>query len=184
MTTAEQTLGQRLGVTAPITPLRFQIARLIKEYPSPGAEKVEDWLLDVANVRGAGFVLRNPPRDPSFQAPPLEELSNEELAAAICQTNRLDRPQMLRAAAQLISGCLVSAESMVFIAHRERVELVLAELARQALHVEPSHPVWSEISTRLGKIPAPRSPLLHWTRLALPIPDARGVNAVGWRLIA
>ncbi|HBA82616.1 MAG TPA: hypothetical protein DCZ95_00850 [Verrucomicrobia bacterium] len=153
-------------------------------YPSPGAATCEDWLLDVANVRGADFVTRHPPRDPNFQAPAEKDLSNEELVVAICRTDRLDRPQMLRAAAQLVSRNLVSAEKLIFMAHRERTELVLAELARQALHVKPPHLVWAAISDQLGNTPTPRSPILHWTRLALPIPDARGINAVGWRLIA
>jgi hypothetical protein len=180
----KNTLAARLGVTTPITSLQFRLARLIKDYPSPGATTCEDWLLDVANVRGASFITRNPPRNPAFQAPPESDLSNEELVAAICRTDRLDRPQMLRAAAQLISQGRVASGRVVLAARREQADRVLAELARQALRVHPSHPVWSEISNQLALAPAFRSPIMHWSRLAVPIPDKRGINAVGWRLIA
>lgn len=178
------TLARRLGVTTHVSPLRFRLERLRREHPSPGAPCLEDWLLDVANARGARFVTRRPPAAPDFIPPPPEAFSNEELVVAICQPHNLDRPQMLRAAAQLISMQAVDARALLAAARRERVEPVLAELARQALRVAPEHSLWRALAAGLAHIPAPRDPILHWTRLAVPMPDARGCNAKAWILIA
>jgi hypothetical protein len=106
------------------------------------------------------------------------------LVVAICQPHNLDRPQVLRAAAQLISRQTVNVEILLSTARRERAELVLAELARQALHVAPEHPVWRALNGALAHVFAPRDPILHWTRLAVPIPDERGCNAKAWKLVS
>jgi hypothetical protein len=164
--------------------LRIRLAGLMRAYSSGGAQCLEDWLLDVANARGARFVIRWPPASADFVAPPLSLLSNEELVVAICQPHNLDRPQMLRVAAQLISMQAVNVEILLAVARRERVELVLAELARQALHVAPEHPVWRALHGALAHVFAPRDPILHWTRLAVPIPDERGCNAKAWKLVS
>jgi len=156
----------------------------MRENPSPGAQCLEDWLLDVANARGARFVTRWPPASPSFMPPPPATLSNEDLVVAICQPHNLDRPQVLRAAAQLISMHAVNAEILLFTARRERAELVLAELARQAQRVAPDHPVWRVLNAALTRVCVPRDPILHWTRLAVPVPDERGCNAKAWNLVS
>ena len=184
MINSRSTLAQRLGVTVHVSSLRFRLERLMREYPSPGAQCLEDWLLDVANARGASFVTRCPSASPDFMPPPLATLSNEDLVVAICQPHNLDHPQMLRAAAQLISMQSVNAEILLSTACRERAKLVLAELARQALHVAPEHPVWRALNGALACVFAPRDPILHWTRLAVPIPDERGCNAKAWKLVS
>lgn len=178
------TLARRLGVTVHVSPLRLRLEDLMRAHPSPGAQCLEDWLLDVANARGARWVTRWPPASPDFLPLPSAGLSNEDLVTAICQVHNLDRPQMLRAAAQLISMRAVQAETLLAAARRERAELVLAELARQALRVAPEHPVWRALNAALAQMRAPREPLLHWTRLAVPIPDERGCNARGWKLLS
>lgn len=184
MTTKCSTLAQRLGVTVHVSPLRFRLVCLMREFPSSGAQCLEDWLLDVANVRGARFVSRWPPADPDFSPPPRATLSNEELVVAICQPHNLDRPHMLRAAAQLVSMQAVNTDALLASARRERAELVLAELARQAIHVAPEHLVWHKIYQAISHLPTPQSPILHWTRLAVPIPDERGCNAKFWKLVS
>ena len=184
MTPENSTLAQRLGVTVHVSALRIRLADLSRAYPSAGAQCLEDWLLDVANARGACFVTRWPPASADFAPPPLSLLSNEELVVAICQPHNLDRPQMLRAAAQLVSMSAVNAEILLATARRERAELVLAELARQAMHVAPEHPVWCALTVALTHVAPPRDPILHWTRLAVPIPNKQGYNAVGWKLVA
>ena len=178
------TLAQRLGVTVHVSPLRVRLAKIMREFPSAGAQCLEDWLLDVANARGAWFVTRWPSASPDFTPPVLTTLNNEELVAAICQPNNLDRPQMLRAAAQLVSMQAVNGDVLLATSHRERADLVLAELARQAVHVAPDHLVWRKICHSLSGLPTPRSPIMHWTRLAVPIPDKRGCNAISWKLVA
>jgi hypothetical protein len=178
------TLAERLGVTVHVSPLRFRLAELMRKFPSVGALRLEDWLLDVANARGARFVTRWPPASPDFTPPPPAILPNEELVVAICQLQNLDRPQMLRAAAQLISMQAVDPDRLLLAAQRERAALVLAELARLARQINPEHAGWNKIHQALAALPRPASPLLHWTRLATPIPDERGCNAKAWKLVS
>jgi hypothetical protein len=138
----------------------------------------------VANARGSRVVRAPSEIAPTFDPPDLAAFDNEELVVAICQINCVDRPQMLRLAAQLISRGVVDLRRLRLLAERERAEPVLAELARQALKVEPAHETWREIA-RMFRDEAPlREPLLHWTRLAEPIMARRGCNPVGWRLVA
>ena len=77
--------------------------------------------------------------------PPERLLSNEDIVVAICQPQELDRPQMLRLAAQFISRKAVKVLDLIRLARRERADRVLAELARQALKVDPQHEIWREI---------------------------------------
>lgn len=176
-------LAQRLGISRHISPLRFKLKRLAGKNDSPKAVCLEDWLVNIANARGACVVMPFAAAC-DFIPPTEEDLLNEELVAAICQPENLDRPQMLRLAAQLITGHAVNVKKLCLIARRERVERVLAELARQALRVEPAHTEWNAILTMFGSELPFREPLLHWTRLAEPVMGPRGYNAVGWRLVA
>lgn len=179
-----QPLARRLGLAVHVSPLRMRLRRLMSEYPSPDPGCLEDWLLDVANARGVRSVTRTVSLDVRFRPPEPHLFSNEELVAAICQPHNLDRPQILRAAAELVSRGAVDTAQLIGAVRRERADRVLAELARQALHVEPTHPVWSAVLAALASSPPLRSPLLHWTRLAFPVPDARGVCGLAWRLVA
>lgn len=185
MQNPEQTLAKRLGMTVHESPLRRKLLGLEQVFPSADAACLEDWLLDVANARGARIVIRRHGPGFQFQPPPLAQLSNEELVVAICQLQGLDRPQLLRLAAQLISRRAVAYAPLKLAAERERVEGVLMELARQALKVDPNHDLWGRLARELNdRRRLRRGPLLHWTRLAEPIPMASGCNAQGWRLIA
>jgi hypothetical protein len=78
----------------------------------------------------------------------------------------------------------VEAAKLRLIAERERVGPVLAELARQALRVAPRHPTWRAIHDCFGAETRLREPLLHWTRLAEPIPKDGKCDAAEWRLVA
>ncbi len=179
-----QPLARRLGVTVHVSPLRMRLRRLMTEHPSAGAGCVEEWLLDVAQTRGVRSVTRDIHPPAGFRPPSLSELSTEELVAAITQPQNLDRPQILRAAAELVSRGAVDPFVLAATARRERADRVLAELARQALHVEPAHFVWRALAGALGDVRPLRSPLLHWTRIAFPVPDERGVCRGTWRLVA
>lgn len=180
----QQTLAQRVGRTVHVSPLRYKFDSLRREFPCPPTSCIEDWLVVVANARGARVVV--PPYDvgSAFVGPPFERLTNEELVVGMCQLNCLDRPQMLRPAAQLISRGAVRLQPLRRIAERERAQPVLAELSRQALKVAPQHPLWLAISDLFrGERPL-REPLLHWTRLAEPIMKDGRCNAAGWKLVA
>jgi hypothetical protein len=179
-----QRLAERLGVTTHVSPLRYKLETLRQAFPNSRGLCLEDWLLDTANFRGARVVVREFTPDPEFRPPPAEVLSNEELVTGICLLQNMDRPQMLRVAAQMISGKKVDTSRLILLAKRERTEVVLFEMARQALKVEPAHSLWLSILKTLQKKYYTQSPIIHWTRLAEPVPDARGCNAQKWKLVA
>ena len=139
--------------------------------------------MDVANARGARVVTRNP-EPVGFAAPERGQLPDEELVVGICQLQCLDHPQMLRLAAQLISRETVDVHRLQLVARRERADRVLAELARQALRVDPTHRTWRALYDAFGSLPRLREPLLHWTRLAEPVMRNGRCNAETWRLVA
>jgi len=179
-----QRLADRLGVTVHVSPLRIRLGHLMKQYPSSGARNLEDWLLDVANRRGARIVVRaNAPEPSAFMAPPSNELSQEDLVVAICQPNGLDRPQLLRLAGQMISGGRIDIQRLIATAIRERAEPVLKELARQALKVDPHHPAWTALAAAFARTRPTRDAVLHWTRLAEAVPVGGRCNAASWRLV-
>lgn len=184
MRTAEQLLAQRLGTTVHVSPLCMKLKRLRREYPSPSAASREDWLVDVANERGARIVCREErPSDASINVP-RTELNDEELVVGICLLQNADRPQMLRLAAQLISRQALNLQQLCHCAERERVGIVLAELARQALKVDAEHAAWRAIAERFARARPPRDTLLHWTRLSEPVMKNGRCNAREWRLVA
>ncbi len=179
----EQILAKRLGKSWHASPLRYKFRRLQEKYPAPHSNCVEDWLIDVANARGVRIIMRPDSRLEEFTPPDINILSLEELIVGICQLQCLDRPQMLRLAAQFISRGVVDLKMLFLVAERERVEPILKELARQALKVDKTHRSWNEIHTRYKDTPPPRDTLLHWTRLAEPVLKKGMLNASHWRLV-
>lgn len=184
MSGAEQSLAQRLGKTVHVSSLRMKLERLREEFPSASAEHLEDWLVDVANDRGARIVFREGRPAAERIDIPKNRLSNEELVVGICQLQCLDRPQALRLAAQIISRQEIDPGRLCLIAERERAGTVLAELARQALRVDPAHTAWKAIADRFSHERPPRDKLLHWTRLAEPVMKDGRCDADGWKLVA
>jgi len=158
----------------------MKLCRLFRA-ASGSAQVLEDWLIDAANARGARIVTRS---NDSISLPDEFGLSNEELVVGILLPQNLDRPQMLRLAAQLISREAVEFRELRLLAVQERIERILAELARQALRVAPDHALWRKIDTVFGSQKPLGSPLLHYTRMAEPVPVGGRVNAQRWSLVA
>lgn len=177
------TLGKRLGLTAHVSILDRKVHVLFCNYPSNTAANVEDWLLDVSNNRGARVVQRDNPPDESFLPPSKSEFSNEDLIVAICLTQRLDRPQLLRLAAQFITRGDIDVQYLVRLARRERVEIILGEMAKQALKVDCNHQAWRRIYEKFPSKKKICSPVIHWQRLAWPVMTSKGYNAEKWRLV-
>jgi hypothetical protein len=177
-------LGVRLGLTMHVSALRIRLERVACRFPSSGASCLEDWLLDVANARGARIVVREPATDAAFTPPSPEDICNEELVVAICQLQGADRPQLLRLAAQLISREAVDMLTLKRLAVRERVGSVLCAMAREALKVDSSHPGWRMLAKAFATAPRPRDVVIHWTRLAEPVMAGGRCNAESWRLVA
>jgi hypothetical protein len=179
--TKEITLAKRLGRTCHVSPLRMKLIRLWKR--NRGSTKVlEDWLVDLANARGARIVTRGAGNLVSI--PDSKDLTNEELVIGLLLPQNRDRPQMLRLAAQLISQQAVDSRELVWLAVRERIGFVLAELAKQACKVEPSHQLWCRLRARFATERSPSSPLMHYTRLAQPVMRNGRVNAEKWVLVS
>jgi hypothetical protein len=176
------TLGKRLGVITHISPLRMKVVRLMRQYPAPGKQPLpEDWLVDVAISRGLRQFVRDTAEGQPFTPPSADEFPLHELIVALCYTGGLDRPQMVRMAGLLISRFDVDLRALKQLAVMERVELVIAELARAALRCDPQHPRWRDLEETFSQQPAPRSPVIHWSRLAEPITGPFH-RIEGWRL--
>ncbi len=167
-----------------VSPLRFKLKRLAAQFPVQDANCLEDWLIDMANARGARIVQRAIQDKGTTILPAESLLTNEELIVGICQLQCLDRPQMLRLAAQLISRGVVQLSRLTYLAVQERTGSVLAELARQSLKVDSSHSGWRFLADAFQHEPPLKEPLLHWTRLAEPVMKDGRCNAEGWKLVS
>ncbi len=172
-------LAQRMGITAPCSPLLMRVATLARR---AGMDSPQDWLLAVANARGYRIVT---PVASMRAGSPLEAeglISNEELAVVLLHPMLPDRPQLLRLPAQIISRG-VNVPQLLRISRMEGTNRLLLALARLALRVDAGHAEWGAIAVGLEGVSPLRVPLLHWTRLAEPVPSARMV-AEGWKLVA
>jgi hypothetical protein len=181
----EPMLADRLGMSVHVSPLRIRLLKLAKKYPVADAKCLEDWLLDVANARGARIVTREHEASlNSFVPPARMEFSDEELIVAICQLQGADRPQLLRLAGQMISRGNFDVVCLIRTAVRERAEPVLKAMAQQALKVAPDHPAWVRLAEAFPRVRTVRDAVLHWTRLAEAVPVNGRCNAASWRLVA
>jgi hypothetical protein len=181
----EPMLANRLGMTVHVSPLRIRLGMLAKRYPSPDALCLEDWLLDVANRRGARIVIREHADDAyCFTPPSRDEFGDEELIVAICQLQGADRPQLLRLAGQLVSRGDIQVDRLIRAAIRERAAPVLKAMAQQALKVTSDHRVWKVLAMAFEGIRPVRDAVVHWTRLAEAVPVNGRCNASMWRLVA
>ena len=176
-------LADRLGLSVHQSVLERRIRKLMQVYVLAASQRPEDWLMAVAHVRGAKVVMRPDGVDAAFVAPPQTLFPNEELVVAICALQRVDEPQCLRLAAQLVSRGAVSVRRLILLARRERADRVLGELARQALQVESDHLIWQQIAEAFPQRCALRSPVAHWQRLAWPVMSERRPNAERWVLV-
>ncbi|HMP90063.1 MAG TPA: hypothetical protein PJ991_07670 [Kiritimatiellia bacterium] len=174
-------LADRLGTTCHVSPLRMKIRRLMGCYPAHQATVPEDWLVDVAISRGVKHFVRDAAEGAVFLAPPQEEFSDEELVVGLCQTVALDRPQMVRMAGQIITRNKLDLEKFQRLIEMERVEVVVAELARAALRCDSDHPLWRTLWESYQRYAGVRSPVIHWSRLAEPM-LGKNHQIQGWKL--
>lgn len=171
----EQSLAQRLGQSVHVSLLRRRVAGLQKRYPGLEPAYLEDWLLDLANHRGARSVSRSVESlRAEWEAPSEEVFSNAELALAICQPHNRDRPQWFRVAAELISSGRVDLPDLLILARKERCERIFAELSKQALRAEPRHEIWSKIQAEFCDAASLPDTLIHWSRLTTKKAVGRG----------
>lgn len=177
-------LADRLGVNYHVSPLRHRLEKLSRRYSLPDKTCIEDWLIAVAHHRGFRIIRKPAGFECLVEAPEIRDFSNEELVVAFCQSECIDEPQILRLPAQIISRKGLNIEELMLVARRERACRVLAELARQAVKVEPNHEHWALIHKYLNNEKPLSSPLLHWSRLAEPVMNNGRYNADKWVLVA
>lgn len=169
-------------MTCHTSPLRYKVERIMSSANCSERLSIEDWLVDLANARGARVVFRQINAITS-ELPDKNTFSDEELVVALCQLNCVDRPQMLRLAAQLISRDQLNLIVLLHLATIERAAPVLKGLADQALKVDSQHATWSAIHRALKQEKNLPEPLLHWTRLAEPQFIPRTTQQTGWTLV-
>lgn len=175
-------LADRLGVTWHVSPLWMRVKQLMQKYPT-GAVNADDWLIDITNLRGANIVNRPGVNLIESACPSEDQFPLEEVIVGLCLLGNEDRLQSLRLAAQLISRGGYDVDALVRLVRRERVEPIIGSLALGALRADAHHRNWTLLANAFGE-KAARAPLLHWTRLAEPIPDHRHVASGKWRLVA
>ena len=155
---AAPTLAQKLGDVPHDSGLLRRIARV-----SGAGDRVADWLLKVAVLRGASHYERQ--FDPSLPAD-AREISDEEIGIALCLGQHAYDLYYLRAAAQLLSSPRVNAACLCRLAIKERCEPVLLHIAKIAQRFAPDLQPWSLLRAQLPPRHVSRSDALpHWTRL-------------------
>ncbi len=152
------TLARRLGDTAHVSPLLRKLCRI----SGCSEDRIGDWLLKCAVQRGASHYER----DFSDDLPPdNSDLSNEELAVALCLGQHPYESTFVRAAAQLLSSPQTDAPRLVRLAVMERVEPVLLYIATLAARFAPEAPPWSYLLRHLPtRLLCPSEALPHWSR--------------------
>jgi hypothetical protein len=151
-------LAKRLGDTAHVSPLLRKICQL----SGCTEDRVGEWLLKCAVRRGASHYERDFPAD---LPPDNSDLSNEELAVALCLGQHPYNSAFIRAAAHLLSSTHSDAPRLAKLAVMERTEPVLLHIATNAARFAPSAQPWAYL---LGHLPHrlsyPPEALPHWSR--------------------
>lgn len=152
------TLARRLGEPAHVSPLLHKICRM----SGCPEERIGEWLLKCAVRRGAAHYER----DFSEDLPPDHpELSNEELAVALCLGQHPYNSTFIRAAAQLLSSPGIDAPRLARLAVMERVEPVLLHIAAVAARFAPDLHPWPYLLRHLPqRLSCPPDALPHWSR--------------------
>jgi hypothetical protein len=151
-------LARRLGDAAHVSPLLHKVCRM----SGCPENRIGDWLLKCAVSRGASHYERDfagdlPPDDP--------DLSDEELAVALCLGQHPYNSTFIRAAAQLLSSPRTNPPRLARLAVMERVEPVLSHIATLAARFAPLEQPWEYLLRHLPpRLPCPPDALPHWSR--------------------
>jgi hypothetical protein len=152
------TLARKLGDIVHVSPLLRKVCQ-ISGCPE---DRVGEWLLQCAVSRGASHYQR----DFSEDLPPDHpELSDEELAVALCLGRHPYDSTFIRAAAQLLSSPRTDPARLARLAVMERVEPVMRYIATIAARFAPEAQPWSYLLRHLPeRLPCPPDALPHWSR--------------------
>lgn len=151
-------LARRLGDTVHVSPLLRRVCHL----SGCPEERVGEWLLKCAVCRGARHYERDFPGDLPSDHP---DLSNEELAVALCLGQHPYDSAFIRAAAQLLSSPRTDAPRLARLAVMERVEPVLRHIGNMAERFAPEAEPWAFLRRHLPqRLSCPPDALPHWSR--------------------
>jgi hypothetical protein len=168
-------MARCLGETPHVSPLLRRIIRLT----GCSAENVSEWLLKSAVERGASHYRRefSPTLPPSAS-----NLSDEEIAVALCLGEHSYQSANLRAAAQLLSSPKTNLPRLLRLARLERVEPLLHFVAAIAERIDPAIEPWASIRKELPPRPTPcLTDLPHWSRFVIQTGvTARGPGEIRW----
>jgi hypothetical protein len=151
-------LARRLGDAVHVSPLLRKICRM----SGCSEDRVGEWLLKCAVHRGASHYERDFPDD---LPPDNPDLSDEELAVALCLGRHPYNSTFIRAAAQLLSSPTSDAPRLARLAVMERVEPVLFHIATLAARLAPEAHPWAYLLRHLPqRLACPPEALPHWSR--------------------
>lgn len=151
-------LARRLGDAVHVSLLLRKICQM----SGCTEDRVGEWLLKCAVRRGASHYERDFPEDLPSDHP---DLSNEEVAVALCLGQHPYNSTFIRAAAQLLSSPHTDAPRLARLAVMERVEPVLRQIAAFAARFAPEAQPWSYLLRHLPqRLHCPPDALPHWSR--------------------
>lgn len=151
-------LARRFGDAIHVSPLLHKVCQM----SSCPEERIGEWLLKCAVRRGASHYERDFPEDLPSDVP---ELSNEEIAVALCLGLHPYNSTFIRAAAQLLSSPSTDAPRLARLAVMERVEPTLLHIAAVAARFAPETPPWIYLLRHLPqRLACPPDALPHWSR--------------------
>ncbi len=158
-----ETLAQRLGTTAHISPLLMKARRLGLSKPEDFERLAVQRGLRYYDCLGDSSVVREEPESQNCDR--LNTLSAEELAGALASLSFPYSQLRLRMAAAVLATHGNSPEKLAQLARAERCEAVFAHIARCGARVEPENPFWKSLLAHLPCLPEARQDLLpHITR--------------------
>jgi hypothetical protein len=162
MTTVEQletpTLARKLGEVAHVSPLLRKAVRI----SGSGSERVGQWLLKCAVLRGASHYARAFDKELPPDSP---DLSDEEVGVALCLGQHPYNSAFIRAAAQLLSSPRIDPARLARLAVMERTEPVLLHIANSAARVALGAQPWASLRTHLSQRRTSLPDVLpHWSR--------------------
>jgi hypothetical protein len=151
-------LARRLGDAVHVSPLLRKICQMC----GCPEDRVGEWLVKCAVGRGASHYERDFPEDLPPDDP---ELSDEELAVALCLGQHPYNSTFIRVAAQLLSSPRTNTPKLARLAVMERVEPVLLHIATVAARFATEAQPWSYLLRHLPKrLACPQNALPHWSR--------------------
>ena len=158
-----ETLAQRLGTTAHISPLLMKARRLGLSAPEDFERLAVRRGLGYYDCLGESCVIREEQKAQNRDQ--LVALSAEELAVALASLSFPYSQLRLRMAAAVLATHGNSPERLARLARAERCEAVFVHIARCGERVEPENPFWKSLLSHLPRLPEARPDLLpHITR--------------------